>query len=78
MKIYVGNVTSNTDEQTIQKAFEQFGAVESVHIPKDPHTGKFKGFALVDMLDDQQAAVAIAELNGFACNGSWWAVKPAR
>ena len=77
MKIYVGNITAQTSESTVLKAFERFGTVASIKMPQD-NSGRSQGFAMIDMPNDTQAEQAIAQLDRFACGGSWWAVKKAR
>lgn len=78
MKIYVGNLTTDTMESALIRKFERFGTVNSVKIMKDPKTGKSQGYAIVDMPDDNQAQAAIAGLDRLEFNGCWWSVKQAR
>lgn len=78
MKIYVGNLTTDSTESALIRKFERFGIVASVKIAMDPKTGKPQGFAIVDMPDDAQAQAAIAGLDRLEFNGCWWSVKPAR
>lgn len=62
-KIYVGNISFSTSEETLRNQFSQFGEVLSVAIIMDKFTGKSKGFAFVEMADDASADNAIATLN---------------
>jgi len=78
MKIYVGNLTADSAETALDRKFSRFGKVDSVKIIKDGKTGKPKGFAVVDMPNDDEARAAIAGLNGLEFNGCWWTVKEAR
>jgi cold-inducible RNA-binding protein len=43
-KVFVGNLSFQTQESDIRNAFEQFGPVESVAIITDRETGRSKGF----------------------------------
>lgn len=62
-KIYVGNLSYSTTEETLRNQFSQFGEVESVSIIIDRMTNKSKGFGFVEMTDDAAAASAISTLN---------------
>src|SRR4030095_11681885 len=63
MRIYVGNLSFNTDETRLQDLFSQHGQVESVHLVRDHATGRSRGFAFVEMADNQQAQAACEALN---------------
>ena len=76
-KIYVGNLAFQTTETELNDLFTPFGEVESVSIITDRDTGRSKGFGFVAMNDDQ-AAKAIAELNGKELNGRALTVNEAR
>ncbi len=62
-KIYVGNLSYSTTEETLRNQFSQFGEVESVSIIIDRMTNKSKGFGFVEMTDDAAAASAISNLH---------------
>lgn len=62
--IFVGNLDFNVGEQSIQEAFEKYGAVERVNLVRDRDTGQPRGFAFVEMTNDGDADRAISELNG--------------
>ncbi|MGB3975881.1 MAG: RNA-binding protein [bacterium] len=78
MNIYVGNLSYNTDESSLESMFSEFGTVESVRIVKDRDTGRSKGFGFVDMPNDQEAAAAIEALNGQEIDGRTLRVNEAR
>jgi cold-inducible RNA-binding protein len=52
MRIYVGNLSFNTDESTVEQLFSPLGAVESVKLLRDYATGRSRGFGFVEMADD--------------------------
>lgn len=52
MRIYVGNLSFNTDETQLEQLFAPIGAVESVHMVRDRDTGRSRGFAFVELADD--------------------------
>ncbi len=63
MNIYVGNLSSNTNEDSLRQAFEAFGQVDTVNIIKDRYTGESRGFAFVEMPTKSEALSAIEGLN---------------
>jgi cold-inducible RNA-binding protein len=77
-KIYVGNLSYQTTEADLTSMFEQHGNVESARIITDRDTGRSKGFAFVEMTDDDAAEKAIAQLNGKEIGGRALTVNEAR
>ena len=51
-KIYVGNLSYSTTEETLRNQFSQFGKVVSVQIILDRETNRSKGFGFVEMEDE--------------------------
>jgi RNA recognition motif-containing protein len=68
-KIYVGNMSYNTTEENIRTLFAQHGEVISVKAITDRMTGKSKGFAFVEMENDNEAKAAINAINGQDLDG---------
>jgi len=62
-KLFVGNLSWNTNEESLKTHFSKIGTVLSVRIITDPYTGKSKGFGFVEMETPELAAQAIRELN---------------
>jgi|SRR5205809_5046630 len=62
--IYVGNLDYNVSEDDLRAAFEAYGQVDNVTIMRDRDTGQPRGFAFVEMANDEEAAKAIAGTNG--------------
>ncbi len=62
-KLYVGNLSYDTNEDRLRTAFAQAGTVVSVDIIKDRDTGRMKGFAFVTMNSQEEAQNAIKILN---------------
>jgi RNA recognition motif-containing protein len=62
--IYVGNLSFQAEEKDIQEVFSEYGKVKRVSLPTDRETGRKRGFAFVDMEDENQEDVAITELDG--------------
>jgi RNA recognition motif-containing protein len=76
-RIYVGNLSYQTTENDLTALFEQVGQVESVNIITDRDTGRSKGFAFVEMANED-AEKAIAQFNGVEVNGRALTVNEAR
>ena len=76
-KVYVGNLSFNTNESDVRSAFEQCGTVESVTIITDRDTGHSKGFGFVEM-SEEDANKAIAGLSGSQLNGRALTVNEAK
>ncbi|MDR2551846.1 MAG: RNA-binding protein [Treponema sp.] len=68
-KLYAGNLSYNTTEDSLRSLFSEFGTVESVKVIMDRDTGSSKGFGFVEMSTDEEAAAAIAGTNGREVDG---------
>jgi len=62
----------------LQALFEPFGEVTRVQVMTDRDTGRARGFAFVEMANDEDAAKAIAALNGKEFGGRVLNVNEAR
>ena len=78
MDIYVGNLSYNLTVEELREAFEQHGEVVDAKITMDRDTGRSKGFAFVEMPTNEEAAAAIAALNGQEIDGRSVTVSEAR
>ncbi|XP_051950165.1 uncharacterized protein LOC127620854 [Xyrauchen texanus] len=63
--IFVYNLAPDADESILWQMFGPFGAVTNVKVIRDFNTNKCKGFGFVTMINYDEAAVAIASLNGY-------------
>ena len=77
MNIYVGNLSYKVRENDLKEVMEEYGQVDSCKLITDRDTRKSKGFAFVEMADDEAAKKAIAELNGAELDGRTMVVKEA-
>jgi RNA recognition motif-containing protein len=68
-RLFVGNLSFGTTQQSIEATFATAGTVREVALPLDRETGRPRGFAFVTMADDSAAANAISQLNGFELDG---------
>ena len=78
MKIYVGSLPHSATEDAVRELFASHGAVESVRIMVDKFTGQPRGFAFVDMPNNDEATNAIHALNDINFEGSQIRVNEAR
>ncbi|KAJ4457761.1 putative Protein elav [Paratrimastix pyriformis] len=67
--LFVYNLPQECDEGTLYRLFAPYGAITSVKVVKDPHTGASRGYGFVVMQRFQEAQQAILNLNGFAVQG---------
>lgn len=77
VKIYVGNLSWNTTDEGLRKAFLKFGEVHSARVIKDRDTGRSRGFGFVEMTDGA-AEFAIESMNGSKLDGRALRVNEAR
>jgi RNA recognition motif-containing protein len=76
--IYVGNLNFDATEDQVRSLFEAYGAVDKVSIITDRDTGQSRGFAFVEMVDDEAANKAMEGLNGTNLGGRNLTVNEAR
>jgi cold-inducible RNA-binding protein len=77
-KLFVGNLSFNTDESRLEELFASVGPVDTVNIVRDQMTGRARGFAFVEMQSEQDAQKAIQTLNDQELDGRKLAVNEAR
>lgn len=77
-KLYVGNLSYQTTEQTLRELFMQAGNVNSVALIKEPGTQRSKGFAFVEMGSQSEMQKAISMFNGYTLDERQMAVSVAR
>ncbi len=78
MKIYVGNMSYEVQEDDLRQAFGEFGQVDSVTIIIDKYSGRSKGFGFVEMSSKEAGQAAIEGLNGKDLKGRALNVNEAR
>ncbi len=78
MNIYVGNLPFGATEDDVRQAFAAYGTVSSVAIIKDRETGQSRGFAFVEMPNNEEGTAAINNLNGKPLKGRALKVNEAR
>src|SRR5262249_25191468 len=78
-RLYVGNLSYNTNESSLRGIFEQDGRkVAEVKLVTDRETGQPRGFAFVEMASPADAEAANAALNGRELDGRALKVSEAQ
>ena len=77
-KLFVGNLSYTTTEQSLRELFMQAGNVSSVALIKEPGTQRSKGFAFVEMSSQSEAQKAISMFNGYNLDDRQLTVSVAR
>lgn len=78
MKLYVGNLSYDVNNASLEELFAPFGSVRSAQVIQDRDTGRSKGFGFVEMADDNAARAAISALNGQDNGGRALTVNEAK
>ena len=78
MNIYVGNLSFEETESSLEAAFAAHGEATAARIITDRETGRSRGFGFVEMNDATQAQAAMAALNGATVNGRELTVNEAK
>ncbi len=76
--IFVGNLAFGTSEDELRSVFANYGSVARVSIMMDRETGRSRGFAFVEMPNDDEAESAISGVNGSSLGGRTLNVNEAR
>lgn len=77
-KLYVGNLSRQTNDEELEAAFAQFGTIRSATVIRDRQTGDSRGFGFVEMENDEDARSAIAALDQKELDGRVVTVNEAR
>ncbi len=78
MNIFVANIERRVTDEQLQELFQQHGEIASLKLIRDRDTGVSKGYAFVEMPNDDEAQKAIDALNEFELEGRNLAVNEAR
>ncbi|HEV2354961.1 MAG TPA: RNA-binding protein [Puia sp.] len=78
MNIYISNLSFNVTDDDLQDYFAEYGEVNSAKVIMDKFTNRSRGFAFVEMPDDEAAKKAIQELDGATVDGRTIGVSVAK
>uniref|UniRef100_T1J1U9 Serine/arginine-rich splicing factor 2 n=1 Tax=Strigamia maritima TaxID=126957 RepID=T1J1U9_STRMM len=74
----VDNLTYRTTPEDLRRAFEKYGEVGDVYIPRDRFTRESRGFAFVRFYDKRDAEDALEAMDGQMLDGRELRVQMAR
>lgn len=77
MKLFIGNLSFQVDDDSLKSLFEQHGTVTSARVITDRETGRSRGFGFVEMGSEDEGNAAMEALDNAALEGRNIAVKPA-
>ncbi len=77
-KLYVGNLSFDTNDAHLHELFASLGEVVSAKVITDRDTGRARGFGFVEMANEEDAQKAIAALDGRDFMGRNLKVNPAQ
>jgi cold-inducible RNA-binding protein len=77
-KLFVGNLSFETTENSLQDAFAAHGTVLETNLMMDRDTGRPRGFGFVTMSTPDEAQKAVTALNGSNLNGRNLTVNEAK
>ena len=77
-KLYVGNLSYDVDDKTMEELFAAYGTVESADVINDRRTGQSKGFGFVEMSSNEEAKAAISGLDSKEHGGRALRVNEAK
>jgi cold-inducible RNA-binding protein len=76
--LFVGNMSFQTTESELTELFKPFGQITRIRVVMDRETGRARGFAFVEMPNDDEATKAVAALDGKSVGGRNIKVNEAR
>lgn len=77
-KLFVGNLSFDTQTSDLEGLFAQAGTCESAAVITDRDTGRSRGFGFVEMSSSSEAQQAIAKFNGAELQGRTLNVSEAK
>lgn len=75
--LFVGSLPYTVTDDTLGQLFTQVGPVQSVNVIKDKYSGNSRGFAFVEMVNEEDAQKAIEKFNNYNLEGRNIIVKEA-
>jgi RNA recognition motif-containing protein len=69
MKLFVGGLSWDTNDDSLMQAFSSYGEVTDAKVISDRETGRSRGFGFVTFSDKSAGATAVAEMDGKSLDG---------
>lgn len=77
-KLYVGNLSFDTNDQELESIFAEYGEVVSATVVTDRYTNKSRGFGFVEFANEADAKKAQEAVNGQDVGGRSLRVDEAK
>ena len=77
-KLFVGGLSWDTTDDSLQQAFASFGEVTEAKVIIDRDTGRSRGFGFVTFAQDDDAKAAISKMDGTNLDGKTIKVNEAQ
>ena len=77
MTIFIGNLSWDAEREDLIHLFGEYGEVSKCSMPLDRETGRKRGFAFVDLTDEQAETAAINDLQNVEWMGRAITVRKA-
>ena len=77
-KLFVGGLAWATNDDSLRNCFSGFGTVTDAKVITDRETGRSRGFGFVTFSSNDEAAAAIAEMDGRDLDGRTIRVNEAQ
>ena len=68
-KLFIGGLSFDTTEQSLEEAFSKYGAISNVHVARHRETQDPRGFGFVTFENPEDAKDASAGMNGQSVDG---------
>ncbi|XP_048102203.1 cold inducible RNA binding protein a isoform X3 [Alosa alosa] len=68
-KLFVGGLSFDTTEQSLEEAFSKYGVISNVHVARNRETQKSRGFGFVTFENPDDAKDALEGMNGKSVDG---------
>jgi len=69
LRLFVANIAWSVTTEELRELFSRYGEIRQCVIVTDRGTGRSRGFGFVQMDSDDEAMIAIEELNGYVLGG---------
>ncbi|XP_016146542.1 cold-inducible RNA-binding protein B-like isoform X3 [Sinocyclocheilus grahami] len=68
-KLFIGGLSYDTTEQSLEEAFSKYGSIAKVDVIRDRETDRSRGFGFVTFENPEDAKDAMAAMNGKSVDG---------